>query len=199
MALQGSPPFVPASAPSADEAVRRRLARNRRHATALLVLMGLIFVATHLVTQPGLATMLVRASAEAGIAGGLADWFAVTALFRHPLGLPIPHTAIIPNSKERIARTLGRFFERHFFTEEALLRKLRAADAARRLADWLAAPQTAPTIARLLAAALPPLINSLEKQNLHDSARRILGERLRETDFAPILGRIIHLLTASGE
>src|SRR5688500_16189129 len=97
--LPVAPPFASGRA---EEAARRRLRRNRRLATGLLATMGVVFVGTHLDAEPGFAMLLLRAGAEAGIVGGIADWFAVTALFRRPLGLPIPHTAIIPNSKDRI-------------------------------------------------------------------------------------------------
>src|ERR1700712_2454693 len=132
--------------PYSDEAVQR-LRRNRAVATGLLAGMGLVYAATHLVQDPGLTVLLVRSTAEAGVVGGLADWFAVTALFRHPLGLPIPHTAIIPSNKDRIARALGRFVERNFLTHEALLRKLRDVQVGRKLAEWLSTPETATLVA----------------------------------------------------
>src|SRR5262249_13690369 len=99
-----------------DAARRQRLARNRLLATTMLAAMGAIFAATHLVPEPDFLILLVRAGAEAGMVGGIADWFAVTALFRHPLGLPIPHTAIVPTNKDRIGFTLGRFVENNFLT-----------------------------------------------------------------------------------
>ena len=123
-----------------DALRRRRLSRNRLLATAMLTAMGAVFVATHLVPEPGFVTLLTRAGAEAGMVGGVADWFAVTALFRHPLGVPIPHTAIIPTNKDRIGRTLGRFVEVNFLTPEVLFRKLRQLQVGRRVANWLAAP-----------------------------------------------------------
>src|SRR6202043_2135979 len=88
---------------------RRALRRNRLLATALLLLAAAIFFATHLLPQPGFWLLLLRAGAEAAVVGGLADWFAVTALFRHPLGLPIQHTAVIVERKDQFAASLGRF------------------------------------------------------------------------------------------
>ncbi|QRM32540.1 DUF445 domain-containing protein [Microvirga sp. VF16] len=184
---------------SHEENARQRLRRNRNLATGLLLGMGATYVATHLVREPGFGTLLVRSGAEAGIVGGLADWFAVTALFRYPLGLRIPHTAIIPNNKDRIGRTLGRFVERHFLTEEILLAKLRKAHAGQRIAEWLAAPQTAPLIADTIIAAIPHLIRTLESHDIHDFANRTLGEQLRQADLAPIIGRAIEMTTTSGE
>jgi uncharacterized membrane-anchored protein YjiN (DUF445 family) len=182
-----------------DAARRQRLRRNRTLATGLLLAMAAIAIGTHLVEEPGFLILLIRAGAEAGLVGGLADWFAVTALFRRPLGLPIPHTGIIPDNKDRIGRTLGRFVERNFLTKKALLRKLRNAQAGRRLAAWLTAPESAKAVAEAIVSALPGLAHSLASRELHDFAQRTVGEQLRAADLAPIFGRVMHLLLASGE
>ena len=97
--------------------MRAALRRQRGWATGLLAGMGGLVVGTYWL-PPGYGTDLLQASAKAGLVGGLADWFAVTALFRHPLGLPIPHTAIIPAQKERLGRGLGNFVANHVFTED---------------------------------------------------------------------------------
>ena len=182
-----------------DEVRRKRLRRNRFLATAMLTGMGAAFVATRMVPEPGFLTLLIQAGAEAGMVGGVADWFAVTALFRHPLGVPIPHTAIIPNNKDKIARTLGRFVANNFLTPEVLFRKLRQLQVGRRVANWLAAPATAGLIAHSITSALPHLIRSLRSRDLHDFLQRAFGEELSEPDVAPIIGHAIRLLTASGE
>jgi uncharacterized membrane-anchored protein YjiN (DUF445 family) len=184
---------------SHEENARQRLKRNRSLATGLLLAMGVTYAATHLVREPGFGMLLVRSGAEAGVVGGLADWFAVTALFRYPLGLRIPHTAIIPNNKDRIGRTLGRFVERHFLTEEILLAKLRKAEVGQRFAKWLAAPEIAPLIADTIIVAIPHLIRALESHDIHDFANRTLGEQLRQADFSAIIGRAIEMTTTSGE
>jgi uncharacterized membrane-anchored protein YjiN (DUF445 family) len=168
-------------------------------ATGLLVLMLVFLIATHMVIDPGFATMLLRSAAEAGTVGGLADWFAVTALFRYPLGLPIPHTAIIPSNKDRIGEALGRFVERNFLTEEALLAKLRNAHAAERLAHWLATPETAAMISGRLAAALPHVIRSLENDQLRNFTQRIASEQLRQMNIASMLAQAIRLFASSAE
>ena len=182
-----------------DVVRRKRLRRNRLLATVMLASMGAVFVATRMVPEPGFLTLLIQASAEAGMVGGLADWFAVTALFRHPLGVPIPHTAIIPNNKDRIGRTLGRFVENNFLTPEVLFRKLRQLEVGRRVASWLAAPATAGLIAHSITSALPHLIRSLRSRDLHDFLQRAFGEEFSHADVAPIIGHAIRLLTASGE
>src|SRR5215469_17118179 len=122
---------------SVEEFQRRALRRNRLIATALLGAMAAIFIATNVVPQPGFWILLVRATAEAAVVGALADWFAVTAIFRHPLGLPIPHTAIVPKNKDRIGEGLATFIEHNFLTPEIVRVKLRSIDLARLLADWL--------------------------------------------------------------
>jgi uncharacterized membrane-anchored protein YjiN (DUF445 family) len=182
-----------------DVVRRKRLRRNRLLATAMLTGMAAVFVATHMVPEPGFVTLLIQAGAEAGMVGGVADWFAVTALFRHPLGVPIPHTAIIPTNKDRIGRTLGRFVEVNFLTPEVLFRKLRQLHVGRRVANWLAAPATAGLVAHAITSALPNLIRSLRSRDLHDFLRRAFGEEFGNPDVAPFLAHAIRLLTASGE
>jgi uncharacterized membrane-anchored protein YjiN (DUF445 family) len=106
---------VTASAPPFDEAARRaELARLKRVASGFLVFALLVFMAARLLEPSYPWLGFVRATAEASLVGGLADWFAVTALFRRPLGLPIPHTAIIQNQKDRIGQVLANFVQRHF-------------------------------------------------------------------------------------
>jgi uncharacterized membrane-anchored protein YjiN (DUF445 family) len=113
--------------------------------------------------------------------------------------MPIPHTAIIPNNKDRIGRTLGRFVANNFLTPEVLFRKLRQLEVGRRVANWLAAPATAGLIAHALTSALPHLIRSLRSRDLHDFLQRAFGEEFSHADVAPIIGHAIRLLTASGE
>jgi uncharacterized membrane-anchored protein YjiN (DUF445 family) len=189
----------PISSVNAEAGRRRRLWRNRALATGMLAGMGALFVATHLVPQPGFLTLLIRAGAEAGMVGGIADWFAVTALFRHPLGLPIPHTAIIPTNKDRIGITLGRFVEGNFLTPEVLFPKLRQLQAGRRVAEWLAAPATAGLISHSITAALPRLIGSVRSRDLRDFVQRAFGEEFGSLDVAPVIGHGLRLLAASGQ
>lgn len=114
-----------ASAPAAIDQ-RRSLRRHRTFATALLIVMGIGYLAALRSGLTGFWMDLFRAGTEAALVGGLADWFAVTALFRRPLSLPIPHTAIIPNSKDRIGSGLGSFIERNFLEPELVASRLRA-------------------------------------------------------------------------
>ena len=126
-----------------EEERQRQLDRMKRRATGLLVFMGAVFVVAS-VLEPRYPWLgYIRATAEASLVGGIADWFAITALFRHPLNLPIPHTAIIPSRKDRIGRSLGNFVQNNFLSPEVLSAKLRAAQISRRAAEWLADPENA--------------------------------------------------------
>ena len=183
---------------SVEEFQRRALRRNRLIATALLGAMAAIFIATNVVPQAGFWILLVRATAEAAVVGALADWFAVTALFRRPLGLPIPHTAIVPQSKDRIGEGLAAFIERNFLTAELVEAKLRAIDVARLLADWLSCPANADAVADRLVRAVPYLLGALEDRDIRGFISNTVGRQLSAIDLAPILGRAITVLMADG-
>jgi uncharacterized membrane-anchored protein YjiN (DUF445 family) len=182
-----------------DAQRRRRFLRNRALATSMLTAMGAVFVATHLVPEPGFVALLTRAGAEAGMVGGIADWFAVTALFRRPLGLPIPHTAIIPTNKDRIGLTLGRFVESNFLTPEVLLPKLRQLQAGRRVAAWLAEPASAGLIARGVVSVLPRMAGALQNPDFHDFVQRAFGGAFGRVDIAPVIAHGVRVAAASGE
>jgi len=177
---------------------RQALRRTRAVATGLLLTMAAIVIGTGLVAEPTVWTSLAHAAAEAGVVGGLADWFAVTALFRRPLGLPIPHTAIVPRNKNRIGEGLGAFLERHFLTNELLSGKLRAFDAAQRLATWLSEPDNSTMAADQVVRMLPYAVAALDDAELRAFTAKALGMRLRDIDAAPVLALALRLLTAGG-
>ena len=159
----------------ADEAaLRRALRRNRAVATGILGVAAIVFLATSAVPGQNFWVALVRAGAEAALVGGLADWFAVTALFRHPLGMPIPRTAIVPKNKDRIGEGLGHFVERNFLAPEILAAKLaRTGAGAARRAQWLAPAGAMPAASPSRSAeALPPIIRSLEDRELREFVAR---------------------------
>ena len=139
---------MPASRPTAPLAVSlddpqrvRDLARMKRLATGLFAFAAVVFLACVLVGEDaGPWVGYVRATAEASMVGALADWFAVTALFRHPMGLPIPHTAIIPRKKDQIGASLGTFVQENFLTRAVVEEKLTTIDVPGRLGGFLAAP-----------------------------------------------------------
>jgi hypothetical protein len=162
-------PSIPQLSGEDEIQTRYALRRNRLLATGLLALMIVTAIATHLAPSSGWLVHLVRAGAEAGIILGLADWFAITVLFRHPFGIPLPHTAILPSNKDRIGRALGSFVERNFLIPEVILPKLHQADFTQKIAGWLALPEKAPMVAdwvmtllnRLLAAGHSAQISEL--------------------------------------
>lgn len=157
--------------------------------------MAALFVATIFAPQPGFWILLIRATAEAAVVGALADWFAVTALFRQPLGLPIPHTAIVPHNKDRIGEGLAAFIQYNFLTPELVRAKLRSIDAARLLAEWLSSPANADAVARRLVRTMPHLLGAVDDRAVRDFIADGLGRRLAEIELAPLLGRAIARLT----
>ena len=137
--------------------------------------------------------------AEAGIIGGLADWFAITVLFRHPFGIPLPHTAILPNNKDRIGRSLGSFVERNFLVPEVILPKMHQADITGKIAGWLALPETAPMVSDWIITLLKRLLAASHNTQITEFIQHTVGQQLRTLDVAPPLGRVIEVLTTSPE
>src|SRR6478752_1596169 len=151
----------------------------RALATAMLAGMAAIFIAATRLDHLHPAWGFVRAFAEAGLVGGIADWFAVTAVFRHPLGLPIPHTAIVPRNKDRIGAALGAFVANNFLTPALISAKLREIDPAGSLSSWLAQPSNAEAAAQRAMLVLPTLIGALEDPDIREFAIRAIGDQLR--------------------
>ena len=167
-------------------------------ATGMLGISAVIFLATLTIREPGMVMLLLRAVAEASLVGGLADWFAVTALFRRPLGLPIPHTAILPANKNRIGDGLARFLDRHFLTPEVLLPELRSLRIADRAAAWLADRRNAAALADQIVRALPSFLRAVDDRQIRAFIGRALGTQLNSARLAPLLGRLVEILTATG-
>jgi uncharacterized membrane-anchored protein YjiN (DUF445 family) len=140
----------------------------------------------------------LRAFAEAAMVGGIADWFAVTALFRHPLGIPIPHTAIVPSRKDRIGTALGNFVQRNFLTREIVQAKLGAMHLGDRAAAWLASPEHSRRLAVHVARGLSSAVNVLKDEDVQELAERAIIVRLRTMQVAPVLARVFELLTSGG-
>ncbi|GIZ54000.1 DUF445 domain-containing protein [Noviherbaspirillum aridicola] len=176
----------------------KQLRKSRRLATGLLVLMAVLFVAARLgeARYPWLA--FVTAFAEAAMVGALADWFAVTALFRSPLGLPIPHTAIIPRNKDRIGDSLSNFLEHNFITQEVIREELRRVDFAGAAAGWLAQPENSRAVARQAVRSVPSLLKVIEDDEVRSFIQHRIARTLENTRFAPALADMLDLLMASG-
>jgi uncharacterized membrane-anchored protein YjiN (DUF445 family) len=184
--------------PDPDAELRRALARHRAVATALLLLMGAVLVGSYWL-EPGYWRDLIQAAAKAGVVGGIADWFAVTALFRYPLGLRIPHTAIIPRQKDRLGRGLGRFVAGHVFTEAELHRLLSRVDPSRILERFLSDPAQVRPAAIGLAAMLPRVLATLEDGRARRVAARLLPRLVTGPAAARMLARVLRALMAGGQ
>jgi|GEM_PF-209735 len=168
----------------------RLLRRNRRLATGMLLAAAAIFLAASLPGgPPGFWRGLLIAAAEASIIGALADWFAITALFRRPLGLPIPHTAIVPRRKDRIAEGIGGFIASHFLDPDLVSRRLAAGGSAGRLGRFLADGTRRRRLARQLRQSLRPFLGGLEAPQTRAIFIDATAEKLRETAVAPLVAR----------
>ena len=180
---------------SLDDPQRARdLARMKRLATGLFLLAAAVFLACVLLgEEQGAWVGYVRATAEASMVGALADWFAVTALFRHPLGLPIPHTAIIPRKKDQIGESLGTFVQENFLTRAVMEEKLGTIDVPGRLGAFLASPGRAERLAGDAGAALGALSDLIADDEVQQAVQAFVDRKLRETPVAPGLARVLEL------
>jgi uncharacterized membrane-anchored protein YjiN (DUF445 family) len=178
---------------------RAQLRRMRQLATGMLFLMLAVFlVSTMLVaTRPWLA--YVRAFAEAAMVGACADWFAVVALFRHPLGIPIPHTAIVPTHKQRIGEYLGHFIAQDFLKPDEVTNRLKQVDVAGWIARWLTIPENARSLAVSLQALLPPLLDVLGDDRLRAFARTAIRTGIDSIETGPLVARVLNVLMAHGQ
>ncbi|MBV9890604.1 MAG: DUF445 domain-containing protein [Rhizobacter sp.] len=167
-------------------------------ALGLLALAGLCYVAASLLLAHHPAWGYVAAFAEAAMVGAIADWFAVVALFRHPLGLPIPHTAIIPNNKNRIGANLATFLCANFLSTEQVLAKVTQLDVGARLAAWLAQPRHAERLAFHLTGAVRYAIGVLDDERVRTFFRTTVLARLEQIDVSPLAGQLLDALTAQG-
>jgi uncharacterized membrane-anchored protein YjiN (DUF445 family) len=184
--------------PRAEDARRRQLVVTKRRATGLLAGVTVVFlVATVWSGDQGWAGY-IQATAAAAMVGGLADWFAVTALFRHPLGLPIPHTAIVVERKDQFARTLGEFIRESFLTPEVLVERVRAAEVVPRLAAWLADPANAARVAAEAADAAVAVSDLLKDDDVHRTLEDAVRNRVEALPLAPLAGRTLRFLTEDG-
>lgn len=174
----------------------RRLRAMQRLALALLLgaAMGFLVARRFEGAHPLLGYL--RAFCEAAMVGGLADWFAVTALFRRPFGLPIPHTAIIPEKKDRLGEALGSFVERNFLSPEIVAAKLTASDFSEFAARWLTDPARAGAAARQLAALLPRILDAAGEEPARHFLREHLQAGLRRVELAPLAAGVLETLTA---
>lgn len=170
----------------------------KRRATGLLTVVTAIFVVLNVADPAGGWVPAALAAVEGGMVGGLADWFAVTALFRHPLGLPIPHTAIIRERKDQFGATLGSFVQDNFLSPDIVGERIREAHIADRSAAWLANPVNADTVARMVLDAVVGALDVVEddvvQRLLHEEIERVVAS----VDVAPLAGRLLKIATDDG-
>lgn len=172
-------------------------------ATGLLVAMAVIFLSTHYAAArwPEQAVWLgyVRGFAEAAMVGGLADWFAVTALFRHPMGLPIPHTAIVPRNKDRIGDTLAAFIRDNFLIPRLIALRLRRIDVAGAVGRFLSDPTVSQGRLKVGGSRLiADMLSSLDEDRLGGMVKGAIADQIRKLDIAPLLGQALTAAMADG-
>jgi uncharacterized membrane-anchored protein YjiN (DUF445 family) len=160
-------------------------------ATGMLLAMAAIFIASSRLDHLHPAWGFVRAFAEAAMVGGLADWFAVTALFRHPLGLPIPHTAIIPRNKDRIGETLASFLRDNFLIPSVVARRMRSVDVAGAIGRFLANPAPEGRLREGASRMFASLLESLDEERLGGMVKSAVSSRLRSLEVSPLLGKTL--------
>jgi len=165
----------------------------------LLLLAALLYVIATAMEPRHPAWGYLASFAEAAMVGAIADWFAVTALFRHPLGLPIPHTAIIPRSKARIGQNLSTFLTTHFLSTPLVLAKLEALDIGGRLANWLRHPANAEAVGQQLTGMARFGVESLHDERVQAFVQAKLINRARQFDLAPVCGQVLEMLTRQGK
>jgi uncharacterized membrane-anchored protein YjiN (DUF445 family) len=181
-----------------EEEQYAQLVRMRRIATGLLVLMTLIFILARLFEARYAGLAFVRAFAEAAMIGALADWFAVSALFRHPFGLPIPHTAIIPRNKDRIGASIANFLEHNFITHDIIDAELRRIDFTGVAANWLHQAENSRSVARQVTASLPALLRMVDDEDVGRFLQDRAASALQRIRFAPLTGDLLSVLIAGG-
>lgn len=178
---------------ASDDEKRQALRRMKRFATSMMLIAVVIFLYAY--QQTGYVWGLIAAAAEASMIGGLADWFAVTALFRHPLGLPIPHTAIIHKQKDRIGGALGNFVYKHFLTPDLIRQKLAQLNPAEKIGAWLSEPANSQKALHAISQNLPTLLDRLNDDQVRRFVRENITNELMKVDLAPKIGRLLDALS----
>ena len=176
----------------------RRLAAARRRATALLAGVTALFLAVTAVGVHGALLGYVQAGAEAAMVGGVADWFAVTALFRRPLGLPIPHTALIVERKDQFAASLGQFVQENFLNADVLAERIRSARLVTRLGAWLADEADAARLAGHAADLAVKVAEALRDEDVQRVLTAELTRAVEAVEVAPLAGRALRVIIAGG-
>ncbi len=200
--MEPSAPFPAAPVRTAgDESVAARargLVAARRRATALLAGATVLFAVVTAFGAHGVLLGYVQAGAEAAMIGGVADWFAVTALFRRPLGLPIPHTALIVERKDQFAATLGQFVQANFLSADVLAERIRSVHLVPRLAAWLADKANAARFAGYAADLVVTVAESFRDEDVQRILSAEVTRAIAAVDVAPLAGRVLRVIIAEG-
>jgi uncharacterized membrane-anchored protein YjiN (DUF445 family) len=170
----------------------------KRRATSLLLVMAVAFLAVTIFGGDATWARYVRAGLEGSLVGGLADWFAVTAIFRHPLGIPIPHTAIIRARKDAFGATLGAFVQENFLSPDVVSERVRAANVPDRLARWLSDERNADTVARYAGEVVIGLADVVRDDEVNRAIEEQVRRGVEALPVARIAGRALELLTSGG-
>ncbi|MEV6435629.1 DUF445 domain-containing protein [Streptomyces anulatus] len=196
----GTGPLASFAYTAADEEKQRGVRRMKLTATGLLLLVALIYVLATWAKNSGVGGWpgYVAAAAEAGMVGALADWFAVTALFRRPLGLPIPHTAIIPTKKDQLGQSLGSFVGENFLSGDVIRDRIHALGVGRRVGVWLAEPAHADRVTAELATALRGALTVLRDSDVQAVVGEAITRRANAVEVGPGLGKMLEKVVTDG-
>ncbi|MGV0426304.1 DUF445 domain-containing protein [Corynebacterium pyruviciproducens] len=206
MSTMATMPSLPVPGPSPEvEAERRKaLRKHKAIATGLLLVATVIYLLcrywqVHTAPDSPQWVGFVRAAAEAGMIGGLADWFAVTALFRHPLGLKIPHTAIVKNKKDQLGGALSQFVGENFLNAELIVAKVREAGIPNRIGQWLSDPQHARAVSREAGTLGAKVLTEVPQDDAQALIRTLIIDRAAEPEWGPPMGRVLQQLIDDGK
>ncbi|MFF5827941.1 DUF445 domain-containing protein [Streptomyces bacillaris] len=198
--LGGAGPLASFAYTAADAEKQRGVRRMKLTATGLLLFVALVYVLATWAEHSGVTGWpgYVAAAAEAGMVGALADWFAVTALFRRPLGLPIPHTAIIPTKKDQLGQSLGSFVGENFLSGDVIRDRIHALGVGRRVGAWLAEPANADRVTAELATALRGALTVLRDSDVQAVVGEAITRRANAVEVGPGLGKMLERVVDDG-
>ena len=181
-----------------EEARLHQLRAMKRRATGLLIVMAAGFLVVTVFGSAHGWSGYLQAGLEASLVGGLADWFAVTALFRHPLGVPVPHTAVIPKRKDYFGQMLGEFVQQNFLSPDVLTERVRAANLGIKAAGWLSDPEHASSVAKNVGDLLVGVADLVRDEDIHQLLSEELRRAAESIQIAPLAGRALAVITAEG-
>lgn len=193
------PPLTVRLAKAENEVKRRRLRDMKLMAVACLAFFAMVYLVSILLQERYPWLEYMAAFSEAAMVGALADWYAVVVLFRHPLGIKLPHTAIIPKNKDRIADNLGDFVQGEFFSTDRIISVIRKIDPASRLAEWLSNKENAEKSGALAARFFSYALTALDDRNVQSYLKNAVSDQIKQLDLASLLGKILDILTRNGK